>query len=131
MSISTSMSRCTSVYNYSISMSVYLCVCLSVCLSVCLFLSVYLSISASSPGLYALCGRTELPARGLQPSVIAKFPISLTGGVTFDYRRGRLGTRLYLSTYLSVYLSVCLSIYLSVCLSIFYLSISRLFFSNA
>ena len=36
---------------------------------------------------YASEPRTELTA---------KFPISLTGDVTFDYRRGRLGTRLRL-----------------------------------
>ena len=29
-------------------------------------------MSASSPGLHALCERTELPARGLEPSAIAR-----------------------------------------------------------
>ena len=28
--------------------------------------------TASSPGLHALCERTELPARGLEPSAIAR-----------------------------------------------------------
>ena len=28
--------------------------------------------AASSPGLHALCERTELPARGLEPSAIAR-----------------------------------------------------------
>ena len=37
-----------------------------------IFCGSYITGPASSPGLHALCERTELPARGLEPSAIAR-----------------------------------------------------------